>query len=311
MARRLLWAVFGIFVLLNVVVYLHGYALTHYNPDITGKTQDPHNLSFWQKTKVILTGVQNPRPLNHNWPEGGYDSVVLQSNKRISCWIINARNPRGTVILFHGFGGEKSSLLGKAAIFRDSGFNTLLVDFMGSGASEGNQTTVGFAEAEEVKTAFDFVRSKGEKHLVLFGTSMGAVAIMRAEAIFDVRPEANIIECPYGTLLKTVNARFRNMGLPAFPMARMLVFWGGLQNGFNGFRLNPDDYAKRMLAPTIHMAGGKDDKVSIDETNEIYANLPAEKKLVVYPDAGHENYLLKYKKEWSAEIGFALQAAVR
>lgn len=304
-------SVLVLFVLLNAVLFFQAWALTHYAPDITGKTQDPHKLSFGQKMKVVFTGVKNPRPVNRHLPDVKYSSLDLQSNKRINAWIIPAGNPRGTVILFHGFGGEKSGLLGKASIFRDSGFNTVLVDFMGSGASEGNQTTIGYAEAEEVKTAFDYVRQKGEKHLLLFGISMGAVAIMRAEAVFAIRPEANIIECPYGTLMKTVDARFRNMGMPTFPMAPMLVFWGGLQNGFNGFKLNPEEYAKSIQAPTLLMYGAKDDKVSMTETQEIYANLAGEKKLVVYPEAAHENYLTKYRPEWSRDIGFALEAAVR
>ena len=66
------------------------------------------------------------------------------------------------------------------------------VDFMGSGGSEGNQTTIGFLEAKQVKTCFDYLTEKGEKNIFLFGTSMGSVAIMKAISDFDIKPKAII-----------------------------------------------------------------------------------------------------------------------
>ena len=44
--------------------------------------------------------------------------------------------------------------------------------------------------------------------------------------------------------------------------------------------------------------GEEDVNVSKDEINDIFKNLKGSKKLVTFPLAGHENYLIKYKKEW-------------
>lgn len=161
--------------------------------------------------------------------------MKLQSNKEIECWSIKTSNSKGTIILFHGYGSEKSSLLNKSDEFLKLGYNTLLVDFMGSGGSEGNQTTIGFKEAEEVKTAFEYVEKQGEKSIYLFGNSLGAVAIMKAMSDFNLDAKGIILECPFGSMYKTTCARFSNMNVPSFPMAGLLVFWGGIQNGFWGF----------------------------------------------------------------------------
>jgi alpha-beta hydrolase superfamily lysophospholipase len=193
-------------------------------------------------------------------------------------------------------------MLDKADIFLDLGYNTLLVDFMGSGGSEGNQTTIGFDEAEEVKTAFDYLKDKGEKNIVLFGTSMGAVAIMKAQKDYHLNANLVILECPFGTMLETVQARFSSMKVPSFPMANLLVFWGGVQNGFNAFKHNPVDYAKQITCPVLLLSGEKDDRVSLKEINGIFNNLAGKKKLTTYPLAGHENYLKKYKDEWTSDI---------
>jgi alpha-beta hydrolase superfamily lysophospholipase len=218
------------------------------------------------------------------------------------CWSIKSENVKGTIILFHGFGGDKSSMLDKSEVFLGLGYNTFLVDFMGSGGSEGNQTTIGFLEAEQVKTCFDYLREKGEQNIFLFGTSMGSVAIMKAIADFDIKPNGIIIECPFGSMYMTVCARFKIMSAPTFPMAGLLVFWGGLQNGFWAFGHNPTEYAKKINRPTLLLYGAKDEKVSREEIDQIFNNLVGLKKLKIYQDARHENYLTKYKREWTQDV---------
>jgi len=42
-------------------------------------------------------------------------------------------------------------MLDKASVFRSMGYSVMLVDFMGSGGSEGNQNTVGFMEVESCR----------------------------------------------------------------------------------------------------------------------------------------------------------------
>src|SRR5207237_7597327 len=130
--------------------------------------------SVEEKVVTILFGVNNPRPENRTKPTRPYEVVKLQSNKAIEGWLIHVNQPKGTVILFHGYGGEKSAMLDKADEFLGMGYNTFLVDFMGAGNSEGNQTTIGYREGEEVKTSVDYFRKNRKQNIILFGTSMGA-----------------------------------------------------------------------------------------------------------------------------------------
>ena len=152
--KRSFWTLTTIFVLMNVIAVFHSYKFTHFSASKTSKTsktKDPKKLSTGQKIKTLILGVNNPRPENKKLPTRDYETIKLKSNREIECWSIKTNNPKGTVVLFHGFGGEKSSMLDKAEIFLELGYNTFLVDFMGSGGSEGNQTTIGFLESEQVK----------------------------------------------------------------------------------------------------------------------------------------------------------------
>lgn len=291
---------------MNAVAYFHAYKFTHFSEAVVEKTKSPEKLSSLDKIKTLLTGVNNPRPINKTVTGKTVEVVTLQSNKRIECWYMKSYDIRdsakGTVAIFHGYSGEKSSMMDKAEEFLKLGYNTILVDFMGSGGSEGNQTTLGYKEAEQVKTVYDYLKTKGEQNIYLFGTSMGAVAILKSINDYDLAPKSIIIECPFGSMYQTTCARFRIMNAPIFPMAGLLVFWGGVQNGFWAFGHNPSEYAKAVHCPTLLLYGAKDKNVSRSETDAIFENLSGKKLLKIYPDAGHENYLLKYKNEWTQDI---------
>ena len=66
-------------------------------------------------------------------------------------------------------------MLDKTEEFLKMGYSTLLVDFMGAGGSEGNQTSIGFHEAEEVKTVFDHLSESGGKEYLLVWPALGYV----------------------------------------------------------------------------------------------------------------------------------------
>src|SRR5688572_6605582 len=299
---RTFWLAFFIFLFLNLIAAFHAYRFTHFDSEETAKTSNPAQLSYSEKLKTLLFGVKNPRPENQTLPVGAYKTLHFNGSQKLEGWLIPAKNSKGTIVLFHGFGGQKASLLDKAQVFQSLNYNTILVDFRGSGGSEGNQTTIGFKEAEDVKTVMDSLRNSGERNIILFGTSMGAAAIMKAVHDDLAAPSAIIIECPFGTTLQTVKSRFKTMGIPAFPMAYFLTFWGGTLNGFNAFDHNPEMYASKINCPTLLLYGEQDEKVSLAETQEIFKNLNGQKKLKTYPDAGHENYLTRYRKEWTADV---------
>lgn len=85
-------------------------------------------------------------------------------------------------------------------------------------------------------------------------------------------------------------------------MAALLVFWGGVENGFWAFGHNPTEYANQVNVPTLLLYGEQDKNVSRQEIDDIYANLKGYKVLKTYELAGHENYLIQYKDEWTGDV---------
>jgi hypothetical protein len=286
----------------NIIAFLHAYTFTHFSSADVVRTQDPEELSVFAKASLLFTGIDNPRPLAKEQPANTFETVYVQSSGMLQCWRIAQPGGHGTVILFHGYAGEKSSLLGRAAEFRKMGYHTLLVDFYGSGGSEGNSTSVGYTEAIQVKDCFDYLANTGEQNIILFGTSMGAVAVLKAMSDDGIKPAAIVLECPFGSLYNTVCARFKLMHVPSFPMAGLLTFWGGVQHGYWAFAHNPANYARQATGPTLLLFGAQDERVTVAETERIFANLPQPKTLKIYPEAGHNVFSPGNQSAWVHDV---------
>lgn len=302
-------------ILLNVVAYLHAHAMTHFAPG-GSRTQNPEALSRWQKVKVVLGGVTIPRPANDTDPGAlglPFEVRRLRTRDGVSLegWYVPPPDTaaRGLVALFHGYSASKASLVREARAFHELGYATFLIDFRGSGGSDGNDTTIGVAEAEDVACTWEYVRAQWPAQpVVLFGQSMGSAAILRAVAVRDVRPNALVLESPFDRLLSTVQNRFGSMGLPAFPLAHLLVFWGGVQHGFNGFRHNPVDYAAQVSCPTLLMLGAKDVRVTRAQMQTIFDSLAGDKRLEVFENVGHASYVAAQPEAWRQRVSAFLNA---
>ncbi len=298
--KRAFWVIILLFVFANVIAAMQAYKFTHYKADGV-KTESTH-LAFLKKIQLLFTGIDNPRPKNVITPAYRYLTVHIKSNVDIECWCLPANMSKGTVVLFHGYTSCKGKVIDRAEYFVRSGYSCLMVDFMGSGGSGGNCTTVGFKEAEEVKDCFNWLEQNGERNIYLYGSSMGAVAIMKAISDYNIQPRAIIIECPFATMRETIAIRFKNLGIPTLPMADILLFWGGIENGFWGYSHNPVTYAEAIKCPVLLQYGELDDCVARSEIDRIYSRLQCPKQLVTYPEAGHDDYLKKCATTWSANV---------
>ena len=191
------------------------------------------------------------------------------------------------------------------------GYSSLLVDFRGSGGSSEAIATIGVLEADDVAAAVAFAREHWpNERLALFGQSMGAVAVLRAVAL-GVSADAILVECPFDRMLTTVEHRFEMMGVPAFPMARLLVFWGGVQNGFDAFAHNPVEYAAAVRCPALVMHGASDRHVRTAEAEAVYAALAGPKQWELFAEAGHQAYCFKCPERWAEVVGEFLDEHLR
>jgi alpha-beta hydrolase superfamily lysophospholipase len=294
-------------VALNVLAYRHAYALTHFSRDGV-RTGRPETLSVSEKLRVLVRGPIVPRPRNRRTPLDlglGYERHVFVGARGlpIEGWYIPRPRSRAVIVMFHGHADSKDSQLKAASVFAEMGYSAFPVDFHGSGGSGGSDTSIGFHEATDVASAYEYARHlPGETAVVLYGGSMGAAAILKAVADRHLEPAAIILECPFDSLVKTVRHRFETMGLPSFPAAELLVLWGGWQQGFNGFRLNPADDARAVTSPVLLMNGDSDPWVTLEEAQRTFDHLQGAKRFKVFRGLRHQSFLNARPAEWKQSV---------
>ncbi len=303
--KYLLRTVLVLFILLNIVVLFHAYKFTHFYNAGEVKIKDPANKTGWDKTKEILFGINAQKRVNE-LPDTNFIPVSLftKDSIQLSAWYTTVNNSKGTVCMFHGHGGSMGGNNTEAAAFRKMGYNTFQIDFRAHGNSQGNTCTIGYYESEDVQLAYDFISNSGEKNIVLWGISMGAATITKAMSDYtSMQPQKIIIEMPFGTIEDAVKGRLRIMHLPAQPIATLLTFWGGVQNGFWAFNMKPEEYVKKISCPTLLQWGKHDTRVSKEEEDAIFVHLGStQKKWVVYENAGHESLCKKENEKWLTEV---------
>ena len=171
---------------------------------------------------------------------------------------------------------------------------------------QGRKTTIGFRESEEVKLAYDYAVKNGDSSIFLWGTSMGAVAIAKAVANYDIKPAGIILEMPFASLQSHLRARVRSNGFSGFPekpFAFLVTCWTGIERGYNGFKFKTDRYASKINCPVLMQWGARDNTVLKYETDKVFNAIASKnKKLVIYENADHESFLQNNPIKWRNEV---------
>ncbi|RFS23233.1 alpha/beta hydrolase [Chitinophaga silvatica] len=298
-----------VIVLFNIIAAFHAWQFTHFY-DENHVNKLPEQMSTGEKLRMVLFGVHIAKSTTRQYPDTPYEKVMLPSTNKllIEGWWIPVMQAKGTVILFHGYNGNKGTLLPEASYFRSLGYNTFLVDFRAHGNSQGLTCSVGYKEAGDVLTAWNYVSQKAAGPIVLWGVSMGAAAIMKAIPEYHLTPQKIIIESPFATLTDAVKSRMRAVNLPPTPLSQILTFWGGLEQGFWGPGFKPAEYAHDIHMPVLYCYGAKDIRVEAHETEEIFSQLGTkDKQLHIFPNAGHQSFCQHDSATWHQLVRSFLQ----
>lgn len=311
------WVLLVQFVLINISAALYAYKLTHVSDDPALRNAKPSR-NVLVKTWRLFTGPRQVKSLITETPTFSFDTVKLKTGKGIliDAWYAKTDSAaKGTVILFHGITASKGMIISEASEFRYEGYNVMLVDFRAHGNSGGQTTTIGIRESEDVKLAYDYAAGKDPRNIFLWGNSMGAVAIARAIADYELKPAGAILEMPFGSLQSHLQARARVLGfqgIPEKPFGFFVTWWMGIERGFNGFKHRTSSYVKKISCPVLLQWGALDNYVQQRETENIYnAIASVNKKLVIYDHAGHESLVQNDPAKWRIEVERFLGANTR
>jgi fermentation-respiration switch protein FrsA (DUF1100 family) len=197
--------------------------------------------------------------------------------------------PRWTVLLAHGNGGNVSHRLDRALLLQSKlQAAVLLFDYRGYGRSEGSPDEEG--TYRDARAAHRWlVEEKGvpADRLVAFGESLGsAVALDLALA----RPcRALVLESPFASVPAMARAVYPF--LPLWPFVRT--------------RYDNEAKVPRLAVPLLVLHGDRDEVVPFSQGRRLFEAAPEPKRFFAIPGAGHnDTYLVGGAAYWNAVRAF-------
>lgn len=202
-------------------------------------------------------------------------------------WYAPSGADSGTVILLHGYQGNRTHMIPRARMLREAGYGVLLYDARGCGASDGDLVSMGYYETEDLLAAIRFLRERGERRIACIGVSQGGATIaLAAGRLAGVR--GAVCESTYDDLDNSIERRFRHyIMLPSSVAGSLLHPVGEWRLGCSIAAIAPADSIARLRAPLYIISGDSDTRVWNQDTRRLFAAAPAPKDLWFVPGADH------------------------
>lgn len=230
-------------------------------------------------------------------------SVTSRDGLRLHGYWIPAENPRGTILLAHGYRSTFLIDFGLAfAFYHALGMNILVPHQRAHGDSEGKYITFGVRESEDMQCWIDYHNKVfGQYQMILSGMSMGAstVLFMADQALPD-NVKCIIADCGFTSPQEILDAVFRSV--VHLPSKLTLFVTNILTRMFAGFGLKEKDTCsvlKNAKLPVLLIHGLADDFVPSNMSMQGYDACMGEKELLLVEDAGHGVSFLKDRESYT------------
>lgn len=150
--------------------------------------------------------------LNENDPE----------NKLVASYIPNPAGQGKTVIISHGYKGNRETMANYAKMFYELGFNVLLPDDRAHGDSAGKYINFGWLDRLDYIHWIEQIIGKNgdDEKILLFGVSMGGATVeMLSGEKLPAQVKAIIADCGYASIREELVYLLHNQyHLPEYPI---------------------------------------------------------------------------------------------
>ncbi len=238
---------------------------------------------------------------------------------KLSAWWVfrDSCRSKPTVFFLAGNAGlDPTGFEDEIRLMTKLGFNCLLLDWRGYGASTGELLTYGWFDRGDFAAVVDTLVGRygiDTTRMGIWGYSMGASNVV---AIAAARPEikALLLYAPWSDPIPmAVHYVWRSYSVPKI----LLYFpvWTAIKIGTwrnKGGILDPAEEAKKVRCPIMVIHGDVDDIVPPELTERLFNSLAGPKELVVIPGAHHndlfevigqERYLEQLRNFFSPLLG--------
>ena len=198
-----------------------------------------------------------------------------------------------TAILAHGYTGHaKKDMALLAQLYHEEfGYNVLMPDDRGHGASEGSYIGFGWPDRlDYIKWIHYIIQRVGpESEIVLHGISMGgATVLMTGGERLPEQVRCVIADCAYTSAKDILSYQLGRMyKLPPFPLVHLASLVCKLHAGYFFGEASALEQVRKTRLPTLFIHGADDSFVPTSMVYPLYEACPVEKELLIVPEAAH------------------------
>lgn len=246
----------------------------------------------------------------------GAESVVFASGSgsRIHAWLVRGRAGAGAVLLLHGVGSDRTSMLARAKFLHRKGFTVLAPDFQAHGESPGEHPTFGALESLDAAAALAYLQAAAPQERVgVIGVSMGGAATLLGPG--PIAANAFVLESVYPTIRQAVSDRLSTWFGPLAWVGRQftstVINVVGSEVGVSEGELQPISRIGTLGGPLLMLAGTADPYTPLVEAESLYAHAPPNKRFWAVVGAGHEDLYDYSPAEYERRVGGFLEQWLR
>jgi len=242
------------------------------------------------------------------------EKVIFKNsrNKTLVGNLFTSRS-KSIVILSHALANDKSERgkLDKVAEkLNCSGYNVLAFDFSGCGESDDDTLTIG-KEVDDLKSAINFVKSKGFGKIALFGHSVGCLVSLKAyskeiKTMVLWSPITNKIKYKWNEKLS--KEQLQELGKKGYftrkrKNAIREIYQIDKQMLKDRETVNQKELLKGISCPVLMIQGTKDTSIPIEDSENALKLLSKESRLELVENADHDftdhvSELVKLSNDW-------------
>lgn len=243
------------------------------------------------------------------WLKGHHAQDVYVTSKdglKLHGYWIPAENPRGTILLAHGYRSTILVDFGLAyAFYHALGMNILVPHQRSHAESEGRFITFGVKESEDMKCWIDYHnKTYGDLQMILSGLSMGASTMLYlADQELPENIKCIIADCGFTSPKAILDKVYRSVvHLPSGPSLWAADLFARLFAGFSLNEMDTRKILKNAKLPVMMIHGLSDDFVPSYMTQQGYDACCGQKEILLVEGAGHGTSFLVDKENYTKRI---------
>ena len=262
----------------------------------------------YRMARSLLRPVR--KPLEFHPADAGLvleDTWIPSPRGKLAAWYLPASNG-ATLICCHGINDNRGQWLRQIArLHRERGYGGLLFDFAGHGQSEGDEVTYGVREVLDVAAAIAYLRARGDVDMTrigIMGYSLGAIAAVLATAEHS-ELHAMVIESGFSDVQRDIGVLFhRFTGLPSFPLANLVVFWGRRIAHVSLSQVRPALVIGKIAPRAVFIISDLKDGIADEPADgqRLYDHAGEPRRLWQVADAAHVQAFNVHPDEWIARV---------